>query len=85
MLESTATVNLADLPRNQSATIIDYCGDANVAHRLEEMGLQRGLQVEMIRPGSPCTVAINGRRMSLRLEKLDIFVDPLPLLEAITG
>lgn len=36
--------------------------------RLEEMGLREGASVQMVRPGSPCILAINDQRFSLRFD-----------------
>ena len=36
--------------------------------RLEEMGLHEGAQVRMVRAGSPCILAVNDHRFSLRFD-----------------
>ena len=44
-------------------------GSADFVHRLQEMGLREGAVVEMVRPGSPCILAIDHQRLSLRLDE----------------
>ncbi|MBS0205293.1 MAG: ferrous iron transport protein A [Planctomycetes bacterium] len=36
--------------------------------RLEEMGLREGARVRMVRSGSPCILAVNDHRFSLRFD-----------------
>ena len=36
--------------------------------RLEEMGLREGVSVRMVRSGSPCILAVNDHRFSLRFD-----------------
>ena len=36
--------------------------------RLEEMGLREGARVRMVRSGSPCILAVNDHRLSLRFD-----------------
>lgn len=43
-------------------------GDSDWVHRLQEMGVAPGREVEMVRPGLPCVVAIAEQRISLRLD-----------------
>jgi ferrous iron transport protein A len=37
--------------------------------RLEEMGLREGACVRMVRSGSPCILAVNDHRLSLRFDQ----------------
>jgi len=37
--------------------------------RLEEMGLREGASVRMVRSGSPCILAVNDHRYSLRFDQ----------------
>ena len=47
-------------------------GDHRLVMRLEEMGLRRGVAVRMVRPGSPCIVAFDNHRLSLRTDECAI-------------
>ncbi len=64
----------------QEARIVDVCGDAVQVHRLAEIGIRCGSLLKMIRRGEPHLLAVDGRRLSLRLAHgIDIFVSNLNL------
>ena len=54
----------------QCASIVELTGDSSQVHRLQEMGLRAGAVVRMLKPGAPCLVALDGKRLSLRLNSL---------------
>ncbi len=63
------------LKSDEVADIIELCGDEPQVHRLAEMGLRVGATVRMIRPGAPCLLALDGKRLSLRLNhNLEVLV-----------
>ncbi len=63
------------LKSNEQANIVEMSGDDGLVHRLAEMGLRVGALIRMIRPGAPCLLALNGKRLSLRLnDELQVFV-----------
>lgn len=66
----TAIFPLQFLQTNEEAHIVELLGDRQHIHRLEEMGIQAGKRVRMVRPGSPCLLAFDGKRISLRLDQL---------------
>jgi ferrous iron transport protein A len=43
-------------------------GCDSLTHRLAEMGIREGAAIRMLRPGSPCLVAVDNHRMSLRID-----------------
>lgn len=49
--------------------VVDIDGDENLVHRLAEMGVRPGVELQMIRPGSPCIIALENRRVSFRGER----------------
>ena len=55
------------LKANEEASVVDLVGNQTQVHRLAEMGLCVGATVRMIRPGSPCLLALDGKRLSVRL------------------
>ena len=55
------------LKSNEEASIIELSGDAPLIHRLAEMGLRVGAMIRMVKPGAPCLLALDGKRLSLRL------------------
>ncbi len=63
------------LHANEEASIVELIGDESQIHRLAEMGLRIGANIRMISPGAPCLLAIDGKRLSLRLnENLEVLV-----------
>lgn len=70
-----ALVPLDLLKAGEAASIVELTGDSLQVHRLQEMGLRAGAQIRMLRPGAPCLIALDGKRLSLRLNELmDILV-----------
>ncbi|MBP90580.1 MAG: hypothetical protein CMJ64_28365 [Planctomycetaceae bacterium] len=54
-----------------------------VVHRLREMGLEPGAEVEMLQEGSPCIIRIGEQRLSLRFDDsttifVSTFAQPKP-------
>ncbi len=73
MTETVLPIDL--LKSNEEASIIELHGDEPQVHRLAEMGLRVGAKVRMIRPGAPCLLALDGKRLSLRLnDALEVLV-----------
>ncbi len=59
----------------ESASIVEMHGESAQVHRLQEMGLRAGATIRMLKPGAPCLVALEDKRLSLRLGNLlDILV-----------
>ncbi len=54
------------LPAGQFARIDQLVGQSDEVHRLEELGLRRGTEVEMVQPGSPCIVNLAGSKLCIR-------------------
>lgn len=78
MVASTSCDNLLPLDlmkAGECASIVELVGDSSQVHRLQEMGLRAGATIRMLKPGTPCLVALEGKRLSLRLSGLlDIYV-----------
>ncbi len=74
------------LKANEEASVVELVGDESLVHRLAEMGLRVGSSIRMLRPGAPCLLAIDGKRLSLRLsENLDVLVATTPTCQAVCG
>ena len=72
-----APVPLQLLDAGQIAAVTDIVGHRDTVHRLHELGLRRGAEVEMIQPGSPCIVRLEGNRLCLRADELlNVLVRP---------
>lgn len=50
----------------ERARIEELVGSAEHVHRLEEMGLRRGTDFQVVRSGSPCIVRVAGNKMAIR-------------------
>lgn len=72
-------VPLELLSAGEWAEIGEVSGDAACVARLGELGLRPGARVQMIQPGSPCLVRLDGVRLALRSEAADhVLVEPVP-------
>jgi len=54
---------------NEEASIVELIGNESQIHRLAEMGLRVGATIRMVRAGTPCLLALDGKRLSLRLSQ----------------
>ncbi|MBU6384660.1 MAG: ferrous iron transport protein A [Pirellula sp.] len=58
--------------------VVDLCGEEKNVHRLEELGIRCGCKIRMLCPGETCLLAIEGKKMCLRLNSTaEILVQPL--------
>lgn len=63
------------LKTDESASVVELVGEEREVHRLAEMGLGVGASIRMVRPGAPCLLAIDGKRLSIRLSSdVDVLV-----------
>ena len=53
-------ITLLGLPINTSGVVCGLGISQAAAKRLADMGFVRGARIEMVRPGSPCIVRLNG-------------------------
>ncbi|MDZ4781894.1 MAG: FeoA family protein [Planctomycetia bacterium] len=54
------------LRSGETAAVEAICGDAAHVHRLRELGLQDGQEIEMLQSGSPCIIRLGGQRLCFR-------------------
>ena len=72
-----AAIPLDRLPAGHHARVAAVLGAPEHVHRLAEIGLCPGRQLEMIRPGCPCIVRLGGMRLCLRCDDaLSVLVGP---------
>ncbi len=70
-------IPLRCLTPGQMAQIGAIVGDPNQAHRLAELGLRHGAEIEMVRGGSPCVLRMGGQQLCFRhTAGLDVLVRP---------
>lgn len=67
---SETLVPLDLMKAGECASIVELTGDSSQVHRLQEMGLRAGTMIRMLKPGAPCLVALDDKRLSLRLNSL---------------
>ncbi len=59
-------VPLTMMRAGEAGRVGDVLGKEDVVHRLREMGLHTGAEIQMIRPGSPCIIRLEGRKLGFR-------------------
>lgn len=75
-------MTLADVAVRTSATVVDVALEAPARRRLGELGLRRGVTVEVLRRaplGGPLALRVTGGRLALRLEdarRVEVLVGP---------
>jgi ferrous iron transport protein A len=80
---ATATATLAPrlIPLNrmnsgQRAVLSEVVGRVDQVQRLKELGFRSGVDLEMVRSGSPCIVRLQGHTMCIRgNELLNVLVE----------
>jgi len=63
-------IPLNSLPAGSRAEIGAVMGQPEQVHRLEELGLRGGNIVEMVQPGSPCIIRLDGQKFCFRADEL---------------
>jgi ferrous iron transport protein A len=66
------------LQPGQSGLVCDVVGDSQLVHRLREMGLYGGVEVKMIRAGSPCIIGLGRQRLGIRVDELASILVRIP-------
>jgi Fe2+ transport system protein FeoA len=61
-------IPLQFLQAGEPAVVEELDGPDAAVHRLREMGLEPGAEVEMVQEGSPCIVRIGAQRLCLRFD-----------------
>lgn len=62
-------VPLAMMRAGQRARVGAVFGCRDLVHRLHEMGLRGGVEIQMIRPGSPCIIRLDGQKLCFRADE----------------
>ncbi|NMC20758.1 MAG: ferrous iron transport protein A [Thermogutta sp.] len=57
--------------------IVGLQASGDAAHRLQEIGLCRGREIRVFRPGNPCIVQVGGSKFCLRADHVRILVEPI--------
>ena len=59
-------IPLSLLDRGEQGEVGELVGSVDDVHRLSELGIRRGVQLQMVQPGSPCIVQLEGHRFCFR-------------------
>ena len=62
-------VPLEMMATGEQGCVRDVDGSPEFVIRLQEMGLHTGAKVRMVKAGSPCILAVNEQRFSLRFNE----------------
>lgn len=57
---------LGMLRKGDTALVREVCGDVQLVHRLNEIGLRQGCVVQMLQPGKPCIIRLGNTRYGVR-------------------
>jgi ferrous iron transport protein A len=70
-------IPLSLLPSGTTALVSELCGCQETIHRLQELGLRGGTQIEMVQGGSPCIIRLGGSKLCFRTtELMNVLVQP---------
>ncbi len=64
------SIPLQCLEVGTSGAVTAVVGNGDLVHRLDEIGLRQGAEVQMVQSGRPCIVRVNGQRLCLRADEL---------------
>jgi ferrous iron transport protein A len=70
VMQEARIVPLSHLQAGERGQIGAILGNVDMVHRLREIGLFAGAQVQMIRPGSPCIIRLHGQRLGFRMDDI---------------
>jgi ferrous iron transport protein A len=59
-------VPLKSLRAGQSGRVARLTGNDDLVHRLRELGLRVGARIQMIQPGNPCIIRLEGQKFGFR-------------------
>ena len=83
-----SVVLLSQMSVGQKGQVKELVGIGEICHRLQEMGLTKGAQVEVVRfapLGDPIDIKIRGYHLSLRRQEADVIRVFLPPTLEVQG
>lgn len=63
-------IPLALIPIGRHAHVEHVTGNPDHVRRLNEMGLSGGRRIEMLQPGSPCIIRLEGHKLCFRADEV---------------
>lgn len=70
VLAANDLILLGLLAAGQTAVVESVLGASDDIHRLREIGLRDGVTVQMLQPGNPCLLRLDGHKLGVRSEAL---------------
>ena len=65
------------LASGKTAVVGQLMGQADQVHRLKELGLRDGAEIEMVKSGIPCIIRLGGQKLCFRADDvMSILVRP---------
>lgn len=61
-------VPLRAMMAGQSGRVARLTGSDDLVHRLRELGLRVGARIQMIQPGNPCIIRLDGQKFGFRAD-----------------
>lgn len=61
-------VPLKTLRAGQSGRVARLLGSDDLVHRLRELGLRVGARIQMVQPGNPCIIRLDGQKLGFRAD-----------------
>ena len=61
-------IPLRSLRAGQSGRVARLTGNDDLVHRLRELGLRVGARIQMIQPGNPCIIRLDGQKFGFRAD-----------------
>jgi ferrous iron transport protein A len=70
-------IPLNRLRSGETAAIVEIVGRSDQVQRIKELGLHDGVELTMVRAGSPCIIRVAGQTLCIRAnELLNVLVRP---------
>lgn len=67
---------IQELPPGKTARIVDLIGQPQRISRLCEIGIRVGAPLQMLQAGIACIVRVNGSKICLRPQGVQVMVEP---------
>ena len=85
MVTVSDIIPLSLLPPGTTALVSELSGCQETIHRLQELGLRGGTQIEMVQAGSPCIIRLGGSKLCFRTSELmNVLVCPTVPVACLT-
>lgn len=82
----TELLPLSMLRAGELGLVHSVIGGMDLVRHLAEIGLQSGTRLEMIRPGTPCILRVDGTKLCVRGDELlQVMVSPLSAPEPLAA